>query len=507
MIILNHKINSRVLCFFSFVFLTFLSFFTLFHPLVLTTPDDWYYISYTRDAIPLLVHHNPTRILPEILMPFVATISSICFRTFCSNFSLSIAYGTGLVLAFLITIYAYNLYALIKKYYALTIAPSLCITAIFLLLHFLVLRTSNVDNPYLFGAFCLTNIYYYTICILLNATLVMYCIRKRVLYNLSTLDNWHLGVFCMIVYLCLLSNLYASIILATYFASHFLLCIIHGDGKKSFAKNKFVVSALLGYAIILLLEANGGNAKTITSHDESFFIEFRKTLGFYHTLFNQINFYFKLFTVVVGITASYIAFKAKKKELLHSAIFVCFNFGIVNLFSLLISAKAYPHYVAMEDKAFMELFWLLIAIVCSISFCIKEKPRIISTLPILFLILFFQTNTKTKTFKDVFGFYTMTPIFEDLVECMSNSRFQKVDSLTLYVPYIEEKDDNWPFPLTQGKELSNMFYSHRIIDKRIVISMKAIPGLTTFKSSIDGYNPDSIINVNPQTKMLNYYRK
>lgn len=483
--------KSSEYCFFFVIFCFFLCFYTLFHPILLTTPDDWYYISYTRDAFPLYANHNPTRVLPEVLMPLVAGISSIVLRPFFDgDFVWAIAMGTALLLASLITAYAYNICYLIKKFFSLDNATSYCLTAFFLLFHFLILRHTNLDNQYLFGAFCLTNYYYYTIAILVNLIFTIYSIRTNMLMRLKTMSFWNQGLVFIVTYLCLLSNLYSSIILISYLSIYLLGEILYEKKSiiKVLANNRYIIITLISYLVVLWLESCGGNAKAL-SQNENYLVEIRKTLAHYHYLIITINSLFKWVTGIVVLIAFFIFIKKNKTEkksfwtALRAPLFIVFNFIVLNVFSLLISAKANPHYVAMQDKAFMELFWFLIGTIYCLAYIVKKIPQMVSFLPLLFVILFCHTNTKTKTFCDVYGYYTMPSIYKDMVSCVKQASEMKADSLILYVPLVN-KNDNWPFLLYTGKDFSNTFYSLRLTHKRINIKMQAVPNLKTITSNI-----------------------
>lgn len=56
------------------VFASLMAFFTA-HPLYIYDTDDWYYISFSRHAVPSMNQWNPTKILPETLMPLCVEIA------------------------------------------------------------------------------------------------------------------------------------------------------------------------------------------------------------------------------------------------------------------------------------------------------------------------------------------------------------------------------------------------------------------------------------------------
>lgn len=501
---ISKRFSSKgALLFFASVFVIFLSFFSVFHPALITTPDDWYYIGYTRDALPLLDKHNPTRVLPEVIMPVVATVSSMMLRPLGIDIVWAIAYGTALLLASLITLYAYNFYQLFRQKLGIDKASSLCITALFLLFHFLAFRTTKTDNIYLFGSFCLTNYYYYNVPILIIASLVMYCIRTNLLQRLSSLSQIKQGLFLAAVYFCMLSNLYSNIILAGYFFLELVRdChnshICHKSISQCLQRNKFISISLLFFLFILWFEANGGNAKHLTASDAGFLSELKHTCGSYFRMLCDMNLWFVSLSIIVFALASvfYLRHRRKgesaNKESSWPAIFLTASFLLVNIFSILISAKAKPYYVSMPEKMLMEFFWLMTGLSVAIAYCIKHCPQLKAALPLLFLLLFCHTNSKTKTFRDVYGFDTMPQVNEKLLSILDEANRSGADSLTLYVPVIEGEPDNWPYLTYVGPEFANVFYGHRLTLKHLDIKVEAIPGLKMVSSSLEMCQEDSI---------------
>lgn len=481
--------SRKTLIFVSSVFLFFLLFYTLFHPAIITTPDDWLYISYTRNAIPILPKHNPTRVLPEILMPVVSNISTQLLMPLGVGFEMSIATGMAVVISAMLALYTWAFVFVLRKKLEVNERTSLWIVAFFLLFHFLAFRTRVVDNSYLLGSFCLTNYYFYTIPILLNATLVMYCMGSGILDRLSKLENWKLGLFITLVYLCFLSNLYSSILLIVYFFLVLVrkLYVSHFDFKSNIRENKFLWSMMLFYVIVLIFEANGGNAKTLMGENVSFLSSLRQTLASYFGLRAEVNLCFVGLFVLVSAYSLYLFFGKRfdRRILTEYGLYVIGGFVLVNAFCLLISSQSKPYYVAQSDKMLAEFFWLLFGLSMGMAYCLKHCPQLESIVPVLFVLLFCHTNTKNKTFCDVKSYDKMPLVNERLLSILDKANETNADSLTLYVPLIEDKEDNWPYPLYFGMDLSNTFYNHRLTHKRLKINIEAVPGLEMISSSLD----------------------
>lgn len=492
--ILGYQAKTKVLLFFGAVFVFFLSFYTLFHPAVPTIPDDWYYITYTRDAIPLLPKNNPTRVLPETLMPLVSNISTLVLMPLGIGFEMSLAIGAAFMLAVMIMVYAYCFFVLVRRSFSLSEGASLWITAFFLLFHFLSFRTKVVDNPYLLYSFCLTNYYYYTIPILLNASVIMYCMSSGILSRLSQLSYWKQGLFFVVVYICLLSNLYANILIVVYFFMVLLQDFIDRkyDFVASVKNNRFIFSMLLFFGVILIFEANGENAEELT-REQSYFTNLHHACGCFSSLWSMLNVWFKVLCFCVITLSAVLSYRHRKAghqaDLVPRVWFFVVGFLLVNAFSILISAKSRPFYVVETDKMFMEFFWLLSGVGLLLAYCLKRIPKTEVVLPLTFVLLFCQTNTKSKTFKDVQWYDSMPRVNAKLLDILDEADKVGVDSLTLYVPKTNDKVGNWPYPPYFNNNLARTFYSHRLTRKHLKLTIEVIDGLPLIASSLD-YFPE-----------------
>lgn len=81
------------------VFVGFFIFFTVVHPLYVYNTDDWYGILSQRRAIPIWNHWNPTRVLPETLMPLAAELGIRFFMPVSGDFIGSMAIAFAMVLS------------------------------------------------------------------------------------------------------------------------------------------------------------------------------------------------------------------------------------------------------------------------------------------------------------------------------------------------------------------------------------------------------------------------
>ena len=108
------KKNRVSTIYFFLVFLFFLLFYGVSHPPIITTSDDWHFMTSTRDAIPLASVHNPSRVMVEVFAPYAGMASVAILKPFGVDFVSSLAYGTAFLLACFIVIYTWNFYRLLN---------------------------------------------------------------------------------------------------------------------------------------------------------------------------------------------------------------------------------------------------------------------------------------------------------------------------------------------------------------------------------------------------------
>ena len=168
---------------FSFLYL----FFTVEHPLYVYNSDDWTYISYSRHVWPSIDNWNPTRILPEILMPLAAQIGVFVLMPLTGDYIGSIAYVFAAVLSGFIIFYIFSFRKLTINNFFLSEKLNIYLMAIIFLLNFLPFMTGTEKNDYLFYSDSVTAIFYYTIPALLNGAIVLHMLSSdnRALQNID----------------------------------------------------------------------------------------------------------------------------------------------------------------------------------------------------------------------------------------------------------------------------------------------------------------------------------
>lgn len=472
------KRNLQILIFLLIVFIFFFVFFYKIHPITIFDTDDWLYTFASRRAIPLINEWNPTRILPEILMPFVSSISAAVIFPLTGDYIVSLTIIHSIVVSLSITIYTYCFIKLIKKIFKTDDYLSICISVIFLMFHFLIFRSQYDNNEYMFLATNACCYYYYIIPALLNCSLVMYFLSNDS-FNKSNniLKKSLIILFC---YLAIFSNLFQSIILAAFSFSIIIFEFIKSKYKFNIKNIITFIKLKIGYFLILLswgfsqiLEINGGRAKSLSSNN-SFISSVNETLSNLFNIRGKLN---ETFIWIFIITMIILVAIIIKKKLYKNKYVLTLTFTVIIVFIylILVSSKSGPNYITRPDVLLSLLFFIFIAI-SSVFALLSKKFKIVSLiLPLLILILFFEINTSGKTFRESnilnLSHESCLKIDNIIIKQIKDAVNLEKDEITIYIPKFEsETNDNWPIATYGIDRITSSLYKHGVIKRNIKVN-------------------------------------
>lgn len=252
------------------IFLSFLSFYTVAHPMYIYDTDDWTYIAYSRNAWPSVQQWNPTKILPETLMPFVAEFGVKFIMPFIHDYIKSIAFAFALVAAGVETVYFVMFIVLLRKVMNIRLGVDVIIGIMLILFHFLPFNNANVNEYMLYGK-NVTCFFNYIIPGMLNAGAMMYftgstCEKIRKEKSLKS------GFLILLIYLSINSNMFHSIILISFIGTELLYALMNTVKEnivslnviKKYIENNLVKIMILScWLMSVILEANGARAKWV----------------------------------------------------------------------------------------------------------------------------------------------------------------------------------------------------------------------------------------------------
>ena len=482
----NDRKNRIVLFIFTAaVFVVMFVFYSRIHPLVIYDSDDWKYIVFTRHAFPVWKEWNPTRVLPEIFMSLVAETGSFVIYPFTKDFINANIIINAIVVSLFITLYIYTFYKVIEKKYETSQLTNIFISVLFLIMHFWIFRYKDSSNEYMFNGLDLTCYFYYIIPNIINACIVMQLSEKDVLtYDRKAImkNPVRYGVYIVFIYLALLSNLYASIILAGYVGCRFVIDIIWGFKKKDSLKellkrNTFRIILLIFWLVVQIFEVNGGRAddiKTKTSKLQLFGAQAKQYLALGETLSTSFSIFY-IIICFIFIIALIIGCKQKTsnyKEDVKTVLFCILTSFIILIYLIMVSSLHYIGSIQRPDILFGHIFFLFIMLMAMLLSLMREKPVIRIALPLIVIVVFFEINTQGITFKETnirnINHQKCIAIDNDIIDQIVSAGEKNKEDITVYVPSFKA-ESNWPISVQTGELVSNALYKHGITDHKVKI--------------------------------------
>lgn len=466
-----------------------LCFFTVVHPLYIYDTDDWTYISYSRHAWPTIKEWNPTKILPETLMPLTAEIGLKFIMPLTKDYIGSMAIAFAIILVLFILAYIYQMGRVLEKMFSIKIENIFSILIIFLLFHFLPFSVNITDNVYMFYGGSVNCTFNYLIPGLINATMVMY-----MLTNDFGRKNGCYGVLILVIYLCLNSNMFHSILLAVFAATNILFSLI----KRIYQEKRFNIKYILNTKFIkenifwigidivwffmIIFEMQGKRAaRAATSIFELPIKEtFIKFINSFISL-NKIYLISMLGFIIIGLMFCFfysckVKWKLNESEcryiLVIIKIVICFI--ITCIYQILLCAKVSPSYILGNLVSFTWLFWLMLLAFISITYVVSKVPKVVICLPLLIYILMFETIIDGRSYAEnnVAGLKaeTIKALDENIVRQVVEAEKRGVDTVNVHVPVHNSED--WPIALSYGGgRIATTLYRHGVIRKPISVNL------------------------------------
>ena len=135
MVATERKNNAKPVVFGIAVFAFLLFFFAVLYPMPVMNADDFQYITDMRPAIPSPTLWNPTRVLPEILMPICGNLAGALTALGLGTFIECQVFVVALALSLFITLYVMVFEWLLEKRFDVSRFEAVLISVIFLILH------------------------------------------------------------------------------------------------------------------------------------------------------------------------------------------------------------------------------------------------------------------------------------------------------------------------------------------------------------------------------------
>ncbi len=476
------KIKPAEYVFFGIMLLSLILFFTEAHPLVVYDGDDWSHISYRRAAIPQWEGWNPIKVFPETLLAMSGYMAAYVVRPLTQDYIFSITLTCAFVVSAFITVYFIMFYRIAREKLECDLYTGLsAVTAIFVL-HFLIFRSGVGTSTFIFYSNNLTCYYHYVLTAVFNAIMVMYLYLNDNFRNV-TMTGFKAGWVIFAVYLAIFSNLFSSIILASYV----ILLLLHrflkqGRGiglRRFFRENKMFSWMLLVWMISLLFESSGGRASGF--HASLLELPIAETLAAFGRKMAIMNRVF-LGYVVLSLIMLWRLYKTKKlQEAGHNEIFAFSlqNIAVIFTYIVLLSSRTLSSYIESDAVIFVIFFYFFFMLFYITASYLKSFPGTKKALPVLLFIL-------VLTLFDVRYYKPSTTGYVDPRKCVEidNNLIAQIQAaeaegkkeMDLLVPKGDDRG-NWPHPYYFGDDICKTLRSHGIINSYIKINIKPDPSM------------------------------
>lgn len=466
------------------VFVFIFSYFSFANPIVPYDGDDWNYLGSYRAPVPIWGSWNPTRVLPEILLPLTGYIAAYVVYPLIHDYLLSITIVTSLFIALTITGFFVLLTHTFKNILDVKTYIAVGLSLIFLALHFILFFSKSDNNMYLLFTFNLTTIFYYLIPDFLNCSLILLFITHQDFntYFFNQLTDVKKCIFIIAAYFAIFSNVFCSEILGVYCFT--MLCIAAFSMFRNFSlkkntlylfiKNqKIYISILLVWLISLFMEAHGGRAHMVGPSKMDIGSAFQFFLSLTMLINHRIAAIFLVIIIAMGIFLIKKDSALFKQTKLLTTLVYCFIaiFPMI-IVSLLAAAKSVPFYAGIPNSMYGIFFLVLFSLLLCTGFLIK-KYRVLSLLMplgVIFILVFLMkgipvmpSNTSHLTSNQCLTIDRA--IIQQIVDADKNGK----DKIDLKVPVWS--GDNWPHSKDFVKSLPRTLYKHGIISRPIQTTM------------------------------------
>lgn len=462
------------------VFAFFYIWFSKIHPLIIYDADDWTYIAYVRSAAPIWGAWNPAKVFPEVLMPFFSNIFLHTLVPLAGDYITGFTVGHALVVSGFITVYAWTLVALLRRSFHLSNLTSILAGTLFLIFHFLIYRTEDAGNTYLFHCLDLNCYYNYLLPALLNAILVMHIMKNpRFEKFMQEAEPAKIGIFYILVYFAIFSNLVTSGMLAALAGSFLLLNLLKTIKKfrlMDYVKeNSLWLVILVMWMISAIYELSGGRASG--SSGSSLLYNMRETAYFLKEILVNANllFWMTVFAIVVMAVAQFLLTRKKGAEeatVVQHLVPLFVAGAALMIYMLAICAIVWTGNAYRVEYQFPILFYGILVVFIALGYLLEKQPKLMLLLPLLTVFLVSDVNTMGKTFKDSlmsdYGSEACANVSRDIIRQYMEADEAGLEEVTIYVPQHvadPENADNWPHSQVLLHRIGDALYEQGILSR------------------------------------------
>jgi len=449
-------------------------FFYVAHPLVLFDSDDWEMCSYFRRPLPIFGGYNGMKVFPEVLFPALSEFSAFFIFPIVKDYLVSLSLTYAIVAAAAVTVYVCffvrNVIGEEKKMVCAVLGM------IFLALHFLILKNDWYGNEHLFYTQDVTCFFHYIVTGIFCSCIVMWFMTKKE----SAPEEEYKGIFYLILYLAVFSNMFTNIVLASYCGVSLLFSFVKDRMQKSALKETakkniyHIIVLIMWFAAMAIQGVDPRNADASKQTTEVLGIA--DVLGSMISYIGGMNKMFILcMAVIVAVSLSMFIHRNVKKEEIELLCKILLSGFLTFAYIVILSAVSNMYYCTRVDVARGFYFYMLLFFMTLLGMAIKysdgKKQIITAILPLFSFVLIAQTVNSCKSYKE-FNVYNIPKeqVIEVGNDILSQYRIADKEGLSNMELHVAEHSDNgnsWPYTFYVGDAISDTLVRHGIISEPI----------------------------------------
>lgn len=451
-------------------------FFSKLCPLVVFDCDDWMYLYSYRLPIPIWGGYEPTRVMPETLMPVAGWLAAHLVYPICGDYVYSVTVVSAVLITGMIVVMCVCLQKLLTTHYHLSLGAAVLLELLFLALFFLIFRNRGTSQC-MFTAADLCCIYFYTMSGVLNAIVLLLFMRYDGPDKMFREQKVSVRVLSgVLLYFALFSNLFHSAMTAVYVFVHLVYGVQREYQAKSgfrqaVRKNRLCVLLLISYGLMLLFELSGGRADTVGSGTLDLGLAVRQLLAIMQALSKP----FLLFLLVIlsGLGVEFYKGRMNRKnDIVKLLAFILASGVLLTVFLLLLNAKC--GYMSRIDASWGIWFYIIVFLVVIAAHMVKEYQKVFRWAPVILLFVIaasvypdgkFSMSTREHT-----DYQTCVNLDQYMINCIKEADEKGLLEIIVKIP--EHSDDlrSLTYNGNLGTKVAECLYAHGMIQNRIEVT-------------------------------------
>lgn len=461
------------------VYLSFYVLWTNIHPVLVADADDWTYISFSRQALPVWKAWNPAKVFPETFMSMCGNFAAFVVYPIIKDWSHAMTYTYAAIIAAIVTAYIFLFDKVIDRLFKLNILNRYFVDFFFIASHFWIFLTGTEKNPYMFMSHSLNTEMNYRVPMFMAASLLLYIITKLIDDEKLNMGGW----LILWTYLTVFSNMATNIVIVIPVFVHFVYKFINWNKyqKGSFWKFlKTVTGHVIVFgmeAVVLVFEFFGGRAQNL---EFDLLTAVSEMVSDLKIVLKSVNIKFAVL-VLFFIVISYVIEKNNKEATIRKIMIFFMVSGIITcIYMVMLFTRVGEHKITRADNiSVMAIFFVIAGAVALASILEKLKWSDV-VIPIVMYVMLLSLCNIGRMNGNYFGqggnlyqgshngYATAADCYEsniDIVNQFIEADKAGLEEFDLYAPYILGQYE-WT-----GARLETTLYRQGIIRRHMTVHM------------------------------------